>query len=384
MTTRFDDSAADDSPIGGAIGVVGMPDHRSSGGFPLSCTPNATGFAAGTRILTRRGEVAVEQLTQDDVVVGMRRGRLAPVRRIGHCEAEPGRHTDPDAIDPVRVIADAFGPGRPNRDLVLAPDQALSVDGQLIAVRHLRNGATIRQERWDRVAYYHVELDAHDMLLANAMTAESFGTEADARERPDHAPFTALRQALLDRAVVLGHARTADPDLRVIAGGRVLRPKAVSGGLHFQLPKGASRVQIVSRSFIPNEMRAPDRDCRRLGVGVTSLRLDVREVALTGDRLGEGWHPAEPGLRWTNGAAWLRIGVARSLSLTMLDEVIYWVADDALAPAPGQPALHADTANMPTGQRGPAPWGFGKALVRACGAWLSALTSQPARSLRNL
>jgi hypothetical protein len=197
MTTHQDDSPAGE----GSIGVVDLPDHPSSGSFSLSCTPGATGFAAGTRILTRRGEVAVEQLTQNDFVVGMRRGKLAPVRRISLCEAEPGRHPDPEAIDPVRVDADAFGPGRPNRDLVLAPDHALSVNGRLIAVRLLRNGATIRQERWDRVAYYHVELDAHDMLLANGMTAESFLAigkgpaflaEACAPELPDDVPLTLL------------------------------------------------------------------------------------------------------------------------------------------------------------------------------------------------
>lgn len=351
----------------------------------LSC--EAPGFVAGTRILTRRGEVSVEQLTPDDLAVGMRRGKLAPVHRIGHREVDLRGHPDPDVISPVRVSAHAFGPGQPHRDLVLAPDHALCVDGQVIPVRALLNGATIRQERWDSVAYYQVELDQHDVLLADGMTAESF---LDAGPRPAvadaGAPLAALRQGLLDRAAALGHATTAEPDLRVMAGHRVLRPKAVPGGLRFNLPKGASRVQILSRSFVPRQIRAADRDCRRLGVGVLSMRLDGREVELDGHRLGEGWHPPEPGLRWTGGAAWLRTGVARSLVITVLEDALYWADDEtALSPPAADEALSERNVACAVDQhrRPPRP-GCVQALRRAAAALFSALTSLPFRTIHNV
>jgi hypothetical protein len=41
-------------------------------------------------------------------------------------------------------------------------------------VRYLCNGATIRQESVAVVEYYHVELDAHDIMLAEGLPAESY------------------------------------------------------------------------------------------------------------------------------------------------------------------------------------------------------------------
>ena len=48
------------------------------------------------------------------------------------------------------------------------------VDGVLIPVRYLLNGATVRQEDFCAVTYWHVELPAHGVLLAEGLPAESF------------------------------------------------------------------------------------------------------------------------------------------------------------------------------------------------------------------
>ena len=55
------------------------------------------------------------------------------------------------------------------------------VDGKLIGARQLVNGTTIGQEHgWTAVDYFHVELDAHAVLLAEGLPAESFSTPATA------------------------------------------------------------------------------------------------------------------------------------------------------------------------------------------------------------
>jgi len=72
------------------------------------------------------------------------------------------------------VAAGAFGPGRPHTDLFLSPDHAVYVGEVLIPVRHLINGGTIAPVPVERVTYYHLELPAHDVLLAEGMPAESF------------------------------------------------------------------------------------------------------------------------------------------------------------------------------------------------------------------
>jgi hypothetical protein len=64
--------------------------------------------------------------------------------------------------------------GAPRRDLFLSPDHAVFVDGALIPVRYLANGATIVQERRDQVSYWHVELDRHAVILAEGLACESY------------------------------------------------------------------------------------------------------------------------------------------------------------------------------------------------------------------
>ncbi len=60
------------------------------------------------------------------------------------------------------------------RDLRLSPDHAVFVDGAPVPVRYLLNGATIVQEPSQSVSYFHLERDAHDVLLAEGLACESY------------------------------------------------------------------------------------------------------------------------------------------------------------------------------------------------------------------
>jgi hypothetical protein len=131
-------------------------------------------FAAGTRILTARGELAVETVRPGDVVRGHLSGRLRPVRWVGRRAIDMAAHPRPWDVAPVRVRAHAFAPGQPGCDLLLSPDHAVFVAGALIPVRYLLNGTTVAQTMPARVTYLHVELDAHDILLAEGLPCESF------------------------------------------------------------------------------------------------------------------------------------------------------------------------------------------------------------------
>jgi Hint domain len=131
-------------------------------------------FRAGTRIATERGEVAVEALAIDDSVQLASGRGYAPARWIGRRRVDCSRHPEPRKVWPVRVSKDAFGEGRPQRDLWLSPDHAVFVDGVLIPVRYLINGRSIVQVPVDDVTYYHVELPCHDVLLAEGLPVESY------------------------------------------------------------------------------------------------------------------------------------------------------------------------------------------------------------------
>ena len=130
-------------------------------------------FAAGTRIATPRGPVAVERLGVGEAV-RLAEGGIAPVVWLGHRRVDCRRHAWPADVHPVRIAAHAFGVGRPRRDLWLSPDHAVFVDGVLIPVRYLLNDATVAQVPVARITYWHVELPAHGVLLAEGLPAESY------------------------------------------------------------------------------------------------------------------------------------------------------------------------------------------------------------------
>ena len=156
-------------------------------------------FAAGTRILAERGQVAVEDLlTGARVLAHTGDGRMSSRRIIwiGHRSIDCRRHPKPWLVWPVRVMADAFGPGRPRRDVFLSPDHAVFVDGVLIPIRYLINGRSVAQVPAPAVTYFHVELARHAVLSAEGLPAESY---LDTGHRAD---FTSR-----------GHKATLHPDV---------------------------------------------------------------------------------------------------------------------------------------------------------------------------
>ena len=77
----------------------------------------------------------------------------------------------------MRIAAHAFAENRPARDLVVSPGHSIAVDllGEvLIPASSLINGTTIRQESAERVTYWHVELESHDLLVTENLPTESY------------------------------------------------------------------------------------------------------------------------------------------------------------------------------------------------------------------
>ena len=298
------------------------------GGFTVFQAPC---FQVGTRIRTKCGNVAVEDLRIGDNVL-VAGGAARPIVWIGQRRVDCRRHPQPDLVWPVRIRAGAFGDGLPQRDLWLSPDHAVFCDGVLIPVKYLVNGATILQEKAASVLYFHVELDRHDVLLAEGLPTESYldtGNRAQFANgaahmtlHPDFSPLSwdaacaplctggplvlVARRRLRERMI-------AATGLHVMVAARAIHPAAVRGRLHqFLLPAAARQVRIVSRTGIPAEMeprrgRHARRDCRRLGVCVGGIVLDGRLLALDDCALGAGFHAVEQHgrerWRWTDGDA---------------------------------------------------------------------------------
>ena len=136
-------------------------------------------FLRGTRILTPTGEVRVEDLQVGDMVV-TRFGGMQPVKWVGRHSPAP----ENGANTPVCIHAGALGERLPARDLHVSPGHSLLVDGTLLIASLLVNGVTVTQD-WcpPRIDYFHIELAAHDCVIAEGAWAETYADAQVSRAR---------------------------------------------------------------------------------------------------------------------------------------------------------------------------------------------------------
>jgi hypothetical protein len=151
-------------------------------------------FGAGTRILTAQGEVEVERLQAGDLVATVtgRGAPMKPVLWIGRRRVVLAGHPNAEDLAPVRIQAGALGGGAPHRDLLVSPDHCFYLNGALVPARLLVNGSSITTERGvAEVTWYHVELESHDVLLAEGAAAESW-LDCENRAWFENAPVAQL------------------------------------------------------------------------------------------------------------------------------------------------------------------------------------------------
>jgi hypothetical protein len=329
-------------------------------------TIEAVCFAAGTRILTATGERMIETLIQGDIVLTLAGDELSPkpVKWVGRRRIDLMTHPRPETVAPIRIQRSAFADNVPHTDLLVSPDHAILVDGRLICARQLINGTTIRQETGLVSAeYFHVELEAHAILLAEGLPAESYlntgnggffanskdplvlhpdltdETDYPTREAGSCAPFVwdeanvrPIWQRLAERAAMLGQPvrpveASDDPALHIVAAGRKLRPvHADTGRFIFVLPRNAGTVQLVSRASAPTDVRPWLEDRRRLGVCLARIVLrdatQVWEIPMDHPDLQEGWWAVERDgwaiRRWTDGKAVLPLPATSGVTMLEL------------------------------------------------------------------
>ncbi len=285
-------------------------------------------FLEGTMIATPAGEVPVERLTAGDAVSTLR-GKARRISWVGagRVLATRGRRT---AATPVIVRKSALADNVPYRDLRITKGHSLYIDDVLIPVEYLVNHRSIAwDDRAQEVTVYHIELETHDVLLANGVPAESYRDDGNrwlfqnansAWVLPPQEPCAPVLtggpivdsawRRLLERAGPRNALQlTDDPDLHLLVDGeRIDAIEQRNDTYVFRLHKRPKTVRIRSRAGVPQELGIA-RDDRPLGVTLRQIvlaqprRCSVIEADAAS--LCDGFHAFEAadGIRWTDGDA---------------------------------------------------------------------------------
>ena len=212
----------------------------------------------------------------------------------------------------------------------LTKGDSLFVDGVLIPVEHLVNHRSIIwDERAREVTIYHIELETHDVLIADDTPAESYRDDGNRWQfrnansgwglppQPACAPVLtggpivdAVWRRLVDRTASRnGPPLTDEPDLHLLVDGRRIDAIRRSDSEYaFRFTATPRNVRIRSRAAVPQEIGTA-RDERALGVALRRIVLaqplrqrtiDAKDTSLT-----DGFHTfeADHAFRWTNGDA---------------------------------------------------------------------------------
>jgi hypothetical protein len=182
---------------GGVLRVLGI----ASGGGPnlftdwqYSAAPMLACFLAGALIATPEGDRTIESLSLGDLVVNQA-GKAIPVKWIGR-QTVATRFVPAERLMPVRIAAGALGDGLPHADLTVTADHGMLVDGVICHAGALVNGTTITRvplsEMGETYTVYHIETEAHEIILANGAPAETFIDNVSRRVFDNYAEFEAL------------------------------------------------------------------------------------------------------------------------------------------------------------------------------------------------
>ncbi|MEJ1999982.1 MAG: Hint domain-containing protein [Maritimibacter sp.] len=218
----------------GVLDAAGGLELYSPDGNPVTATDlNAENtrvicFARGTRIVTPRGEVEIQNLKVGDKVLTLDNG-FKPIRWIGHRKLEAEALDAVPKLRPIRIRAGALDNDLPVRDLVVSPQHRVlyrsphaelmfGTHEVLLAARQLLDLEGVSVEREAReVEYWHFLFDRHEIVFAEGAASESLftGVEAlkslspEAREEifalfPELAADEETRKPVLARPMVNG------------------------------------------------------------------------------------------------------------------------------------------------------------------------------------
>ncbi len=286
-------------------------------------------YCRGTLILTDQGEVPVEALSIGARLV-TRDGTAKPVKWIGRRSYVGWLAAGNPRVLPVCFKPGSLADGMPRRELWVSPEHAMYLDGVLVPAELLVNGSSIlKAPSVDEVEYFHLELEEHDVILAEGAWAESF-IDDDSRGMFHNAgEYRALHSA----AAPGGEAQYCAPRLEEGFELEALRRRLL-GRTHRLQPDGTAspssalegHLELVRHDRIAGWARDPEMPTARVALVVLANGAEIgrvmadryrRDLAAAG--IGDGCHGFELAVPGGLEAAWPHtIEVYRADQWTML------------------------------------------------------------------
>jgi hypothetical protein len=188
------------SILGGLLATVaparslGRYDWDRHGGGRGHC------FLKGAQISTPEGERPIEDLQIGELVSTVS-GEAKPIKWIGCMRFErDGQASWDDEVAPVKIARGAFNGDLPHSDLYVSCQHRFLINGLLIPAIDLINGSSITRlsaMEADVLEYLHIELEGHNVILANGAPAETLGGNADRADFDNFDEYVALYGATL-------------------------------------------------------------------------------------------------------------------------------------------------------------------------------------------
>lgn len=330
-------------------------------------------FRHGTRLLTPDGLRLVETLSEGDHVI-TRNGDSRKIVWHGQRRVDCRRHRSPELVLPVLIEKDAFGSGQPCRDLYLSPDHAIWIEGYLIEIKKLINGLSIRQVSVPSVTYHHIELETHDVVLAEMLPTETYldcgnrnqffdcdshvmlfaGFDHLARDPErvcapilDQGPHLARIRTVVQYRLVARGFRQIPGNFGVCVNGKALVPMGDTAAISvYRLPHGTHRVELRSSTSRPAELNPASEDWRKLGIAIGNVMMDSAVVDMSAECFESGFYEPEnigsDCFRWTDGGALLDVRGATELTFNVRAVAPLWDLSEVYCQS--SPQRHAATS----------------------------------------
>lgn len=322
-----------------------------------------TCFLSGSLIQTPKGTTTVEDITVGDEIIAYVDGIATPRSVIwtgqAHCNVR-SHLPDDEAGYPVRILKDAISDGVPFKDMLITAEHCLFFDGKFVPARMLVNGRSIFFDKSvTSYDYYHIETEAHSVVMADGMLTESYldtGNRRAFSQKGNVVSISSSRNLTWDDAAApLGVSREfAEPlfrqaEARAIAAGITqkgaapelteeanlhlitdtgvsIRPaREHNGRIMFMIPTGVQSIRIASNASRPSDVVGPFVDDRRyFGVAVGDITLfeGNRSRTITSHltvRELDGWNTLEwEDCRWTSGNGLLPLGERHPNSVALI------------------------------------------------------------------